>query len=247
METIHCIDCNEPVNGNYCSNCGQPAELKRIDGHYIIREIASILYAERGMLYTLKKLLINPGESIRHYITKDRRRCVKPVTFIIITSLTYTLVCQLFHIDSGHFYSQEALGEMELPTFRLILDWIINYQGYANLIAGLFVAFLIKLFFRKSGYNLSEIFILLCYVSGITVLLHSIVVIFQAATHWNLMNMLQISNVIALIYFTWAAVQFFGKKKAVDYVKAFLSYGFGMFIFGFLTVFVAIFIDIISK
>jgi len=38
-----CKNCNEPINGNYCSNCGQPAKLKRIDGRYIVYEIRDTL------------------------------------------------------------------------------------------------------------------------------------------------------------------------------------------------------------
>ena len=54
------------MNGNYCSNCGQPAELKRIDSHYIVYEIKEALFTNNGFLFTVKRLLTNPGESVRH-------------------------------------------------------------------------------------------------------------------------------------------------------------------------------------
>ena len=70
----NCKNCNEPVNGNYCSNCGRPATLRRVDGRYIIQEIGDFLFANKGMLYTIKRVLISPGESVREFITEDRHR-----------------------------------------------------------------------------------------------------------------------------------------------------------------------------
>jgi len=244
---VSCKNCNEPIYGNYCSNCGQPVKPQRIDRHYIMREMASVLYAEKGMIYTLKRMFINPGESIRLYIKEDRKLHIKPITFIIITSLIYTLICRFFHINSEHFYSSVSSDGLEFPTVHLFLNWMINYQGYVNIIIGLFTAFWIKLFFRKSHYNLSEIFILMCYVSGVTVLLHSLVIFFQAATQLNLLTLLHISNLVVICYFVWVAIHFFETKKAIDCIKAFLSFGLGMLLFGFLIAFCAIFIDTVIK
>jgi hypothetical protein len=244
MNINKCKNCNEQINGNYCSNCGQPANLKRIDGRYIVHEIAHIFHAERGLLYTLKKMLTSPGKSIRQFVTEDRSRYMKPVTFLIITGLIYTIVCQLFHIDAKYFYLQTSSEEIPFPTVNFILNWMVTHQGYAGIIIGLFMAFWIKLFFRKSGYNIFEIFILICYVSGISLLFHSMIVVIEAVTH---LRLLHIANGIVLAYFAWAAVQFFNTKKIVSFIKALLSYGLGCFIFGILVAMVALFIDIVIK
>jgi hypothetical protein len=240
MQVNSCKNCNEPINGNYCSNCGQPTKLRRIDGRYIIREITSAFNAERGMLYTTKKLLISPGESVKHYITEDRRRYVKPITFLIITSLIYTLICHFFNIGAEEFYFQQP--EIEMPTLNFLLNWMIDNNGYLSIITGLFIAFPIRLFFRKYGYNLFEIFVLLCYLSGIASFIFSVILIFQGIIHLNLIH---ITVLIVLTYYTWAIGQFFDKRKAAGYIKAFLSYLLGLIIFSFLITFIAIFIDII--
>ena len=234
-----CKNCNEPIIGNYCSNCGQPAKPERVDGRYIIREIGDFLFAHKGMIYTVKKVLVSPGDSVRRFITEDRYRFAKPITFLFITSLIYTLACHYFHIDAKDFYIQEP--EIEFPTVNLFLNWMLEYQGYASIISGLFVAFWIKLFFRKAGYNLFEIFILLCFLSGISSLFSAGVALLQGLSHWNLMN---ISALITMIYYAWAIGQFFDKKKAVSYIKAFLSCILGFYVFGFLVAIIGIFIDI---
>ncbi len=236
----NCKNCNELINGNYCSNCGQPAQLKRIDRTYIISEIGDFLFAHKGMIYTIKNVLISPGESIRRFITEDRYRFVKPITFLFITSLVYTLACHLFHIDAKDFYTQQP--EIEYPTVNLFTNWMIEYQGYTNIISGLFMAFWLKLFFRKSGYNIFEIFILFCFISGISALFFTVTTILQGLTQLHLMN---ISALIVTIYYAWAIGQFFDKKKAAGYIKALLSCILGFLIFGFLITFVGILIDIV--
>ncbi len=238
----NCKKCGEQIRGNYCSNCGQPAKLKRIDGHYIISEIGDFLFANKGMIYTIKTVLINPGESIRRFITEDRYRFVKPITFLFITSLVYTFVCHLFHIDANDFYMQQP--EIEYPTINLLINWMIEYQGYTNVISGLFMAFWLKLFFRKSGYNLFEIFILFCFISGISSLFFTVVTILPGLTQLHLMN---ISALIVTIYYAWAIGQFFDEKKAASYIKAFLSCILGILIVAFLITFVGTLIDIIIK
>ena len=230
-----CRNCKEPINGNYCSNCGQPAQLKRIDKHYIIQEVGDFLFANRGMVYTIRNVLVRPGESVRRFITEDRYRFVKPVTFLFISALFFALLNNLFNI---YDYSFDELGGA-----AFLMNWLIEHPAYTNITAGLFVSFWIKIFFKKAGYNFFEILILLCFVFGISTLIDSVAIIIQ-----GIMNLKfeYISIFIGTIYITWAVGQFFDKKKAASYAKAFLSYFLGMLTFGLLIVIFAI-VEIVNK
>ncbi len=240
MQIDSCKKCNEPINGNYCSNCGQSAKLKKIDGHYILHEIGDVLNINREILHTIKGLLVSPGKTVRHYITEDRSQYVKPIAFIIITSLIYTLIWHFFHIQD-YSVQLDAIGQ---STTVLFLNWLQEYSGYANILIGVFVAFWVKIFFRKFDYNLSEILVLLCFVFGIEMLIFSVLGILQAFIHFDVM---QISSYLVVIYFTWAIGQFFDRKKAISYIKAFLSYILGMFVFMVLFILVGTLIDVMIK
>ena len=91
---MNCKNCNAKIDQNYCPNCGQAAKVKRIDGQYIIHEIEHVLHFDRGILFTIKELFIKPGESVRNFILENRFRLVKPIVFIIVTSLIYTIINQ---------------------------------------------------------------------------------------------------------------------------------------------------------
>jgi hypothetical protein len=233
MEFNNCKNCNEPLSWDYCPKCGRPATLKRIDGKYILNEIGDFLFANKGLIYTVINVLISPGASIRYFIKEDRYRFVKPITFVIITSLIYTIINYFFpiEVDDNTFkntFISINIGNAEQGT-KMVFRWMRENLAYTNLMTVMFAAFALKLFFRKSGYNLFEIFTLVCFVSGILTLFITIGKILQGLTQWNLLDILEISG---LFYITWAIGQFFNKKKVVSYIKAFFAYLLGMIIFG---------------
>jgi hypothetical protein len=227
------------VGGNFCANCGHPIELKRIDGRYLLREVGDFFFANKGMLYTISRVFLYPGKSVKQFLDEDRYRFVKPITFLIITSLFYTLINYLFNFAAEDYYRQYEALEDTTPS--LIIKWMmIDYPGYSGIITSLFVSFWIKLFFRKSGYNIFEIFILLCFVSGITTLLVSVAAIIQGITH---LQIIQTVSYLGIGYTVWAIGQFFDRKRAVSYIKAFLSFILGTLILGFVIGVVGALID----
>ncbi|HTN45959.1 MAG TPA: DUF3667 domain-containing protein [Flavipsychrobacter sp.] len=239
-QNMNCKNCNEEVNLNYCPNCGQPVHLKRISGHYILHEVEHVLHLEKGIFYTIRELLIRPGESIRHFVRENRNRLVKPIIFVIVTSLVYTLVNHYFHIEDGYV----KFGAVKKSTAGLIFHWVQGHYGYANIIMGVFIAVWLKIFFRKYDYNFFEILILLCFVMGMGMLFFAVFAIFQGLTHADLM---QLAGYVGIAYCTWAIGQFFDKKKPVNYVKAFASYMLGMISFGLSAFLLGTFIDLIIK
>lgn len=237
---MNCKNCNAEVHQNYCANCGQPVILKRIDGKYILHELEQILNFDRGILFTILELLIRPGENIRTFISENRSRLVKPVIFIIVTSLIYSLINQFLHIEDGYVQFEET----ELSTTGIIFQWVQDHYGYANIIMGIFIAFWTKLFFRKYNYNFFEILILLCFVMGVGMLIYSIFAIFQGLTDFDLM---QIAGIVGFVYAAWAIGQFFDKSKFSNYVKAFFAYFLGFVSFSITAVLIGNIIDWIIK
>jgi hypothetical protein len=241
----NCKNCNEPTDGKYCSNCGQAIQLKRIDGHYILHEIEHIVHFESGILYTIKELLIHPGKTVREFITDNRNRLVKPIIFIIITSLIYTLVIHFFD-DKNEFIkiSETGVSGTEKSIIFYLFKWVQQHYGYSNLMWGLFVAFWAKVFFRKYDYNYFEIMILLCFVQGIFMLILAVDALFVNTTH---LDSFRIGGFLGLGYITWAIGQFFGGKKLINYAKALASFMLGMITFLLSGVLIGSFIDLIIK
>ena len=235
----NCKNCNSEISGNYCSNCGRPAQLKRIDATYIKNGLGHLLHLEKGFFHTIKELIIRPGKSVREFLLENRNRLVEPVIFLIISSLLYTLIVNFFHIE-GRYISFESTEDSTLST---IFNWLQSQYGYINLTIGIFMAFWTKIFFRKYGYNYFEILILLCFVMGIQMLISSLFGIIEVFAKIHLQ---QAATMIGLIYISWAIGQFF-ENKLKNYLKVFVAYILGAILFAILVIFIGVTIDLIIK
>lgn len=100
----NCKNCDNQITDKYCPNCGQSATLKRIDKHYISHEIQHLLHFEKGVFYTAKELLIRPGNSIREFIGENRNKHMKPVAFLILTSLLISFTLTKFTTIKKNWY-----------------------------------------------------------------------------------------------------------------------------------------------
>lgn len=235
-----CSNCKTEINQNYCPQCGQASKLKRIDAHYIQHEIEHVLHLEKGIFYTIRELFLRPGKNVREFISENRNRLVKPIIFIIVSSLIYSIISHFFHVEDGH----PAPVETKRTAVAAISEWVQNHYGYANIIMGVFIALWLKLFFRKHRYNFFEVLILLCFVMGMGMLLLAVVAIIEGICKSHLLGIL---GIIPFMYCSWAIGQFYGEKKFGSYVKAFFAYLLGVITFSLLIQLLGFIIDSVFK
>ena len=145
-------------------------EVQRIDRKYIISEISSVLNFDKGILYTLRELLIRPGINIQNFIAGDRKRLVKPIVYIILCSLIYTVLQQILDFEDGYV---NFSFEEENKTIHTIFSWITSHYGYANVLMSVPIALWLRLFFIKRDYNFYETLILIFYAMGTGMLIFS--------------------------------------------------------------------------
>ena len=214
--------------------------LERIDGKYIWNEISSVLNFDRGIFYTIRELIIRPGNTVREFLLYDRNRIVKPMVFLIVCSLMYTLFQQLFHFEDG-YVKTGGLGDSAVSH---IFNWIQTNYGYSNILMSIFIAGWIKLFFRKYNYNFYEVIILLCFIMGMGMLLFTTSGILESITN---LKILRIGVVLCFVYTAWSIGHFFDKTKKVNYLKGLFAYILGMISFYLLAVILGLGIDFISK
>lgn len=81
-----CLNCDYSINENFCSNCGQK-RFKRIDKKYVTDELQYLLiHTNKGFLYTIKKLVKNPGKTAREFINGNRVNHYKPILLTFVLS-----------------------------------------------------------------------------------------------------------------------------------------------------------------
>jgi hypothetical protein len=211
-----------------------PKKPKRIDAHYVSHEIQHLFHLEKGFLYTVKELLLRPGKAIREFLFEDRSKLVKPIVFVIFIAVVFTIAMQWAGVQYSLFNVGKIKGIQDNIRAKEIGDWIQGHLGYATLIMSVFIALCTGLVFRKNDYTLFEIFVLISYTSGQSLLLFgSILLAFQLGFRTNppefVLILYPVLTITAyFIYPIWAIGQFFGEKNILNYLKATVSFILGL-------------------
>ena len=155
----------------------------------------------------------------------DRSKYVKPIVFLIFTSVIFTLIAHYFHVDYSLFNIDKIEPLKGKIRSKEIGEWTDSHIGYTNFIVGVFIALWVKLFFRKYDHNIFEITILLCFVLGEAILCLGLFLTVAIVFNSSIPALIGVSFYI--IYPVWAIGQFFGERKVTNYVKSALTYVLG--------------------
>ncbi len=215
-----CINCDRAVADHtqkYCPNCGQPTPVHRIDWHFLGHELEhSVLHMDRGILYSLKQLMLRPGPLLRDYIEGRRGNQVKPLLLITMMSAAVVLLNRL--ITGGGFmdegFSQTAAMGQALPAEAL--RFIAAYRSVSAWIESHFAAFTLMLlpiealvfwlvFKRYSRLNYPEWLVVTTLLTVQTFVIWSVLVL----VHRWLPQTQVLAGVLGMIYTAASLMQFF--------------------------------------
>ncbi len=87
MTNKNCLNCGQKLTGNYCSGCGQKADIHRISfKSFIFHDVLhGTFHIEKGMLFTAKQALLRPGKASLDYISGKRKPYYNVFLLILIT------------------------------------------------------------------------------------------------------------------------------------------------------------------
>ena len=155
-----CLNCYNDISGKFCSNCGQKTDTHRITfKHFITHDILhGVWHFEKGIFYTLRETLLNPGKAALHYISGRR---IKYYNVFYLTLLIIGVQIFINHIqnDLSHQYFGTELAQTHGKNVQLSAF----LENYSKIIIFAFVPLLAInsfLLFRKSKLNFSEHFII---------------------------------------------------------------------------------------
>ena len=172
----YCPNCNEVVDGNFCSNCGQ-RKYKRIDRKYIWNEIQyTVLHTNKGLLYSIKNIIKNPGKTAREYIEGKRINHYKPILLVFVLSGISAFIS--FKIIGLNEMMKEIYSENGLYSDFTgdTISFSFSYSSFIMLFFIPFLALFSKIAFRKWGHNYYEHVIMNAYILSFYTLFDIIVV-----------------------------------------------------------------------
>lgn len=203
-------------------------DLRRIDSKFVFAELAEVLNFEKGIFFTVKEMLIRPANAVHHYLYEDRTRLVKPILFLVICSVVYTVLQQTVNFEDGYISFKQASDSNGNLDKLALFRWFTENWGYTNILLTLFIGAYLKLLFFKQRYSYFENLILLCYVVGTGMLWFTTFGVIDALIYKGIHDK---GYFLGVIYMAWAIGSFYKGNKILNVFKGFLGYVFGLMSF----------------
>lgn len=87
-----CLNCGSQMDGRFCAECGQPANIHRTLGHMVAEVLRGIFNLDTRAWKTLPLLLFRPGTLTRSYIHGQRARYISPLAMFLLSVFTMFVV-----------------------------------------------------------------------------------------------------------------------------------------------------------
>lgn len=215
MENI-CRNCHNEITENFCANCGQK-KYKRIDKKYILDELQyTVFHTNKGLLYSLKRILRNPGKTAREFIDGNRVNHYKPILLVFVLSGIATFVS--FKILKLNEMMNAQFAQQKMNS-KFVGDLMSFLSSYSSLIMLLFIPFfatLTRIAFRKWGHNYYEHVVMNAYVLAfntmVNILLIYPIIYYFKDTPNTFYFLAQFSMLIVPLVLFWFFKEFYKEK-----------------------------------
>lgn len=146
-----CVNCELDHSYNYCPHCGEKALVNKITLKSIINEgLSTLTNMDKGFLYNVKQLTLNPAQLVKEYINGKRRNILNPISFLIISVSLYLIVDSMIPREAQ---TEEARSGF-YDAGRRIGGFIKNYFKYFWILSVVWLSTSTLLVFRR--YNFAE-------------------------------------------------------------------------------------------
>lgn len=216
---MNCKNCGHPVDGNFCTHCGQKSSVTRVSLSSFLDEIStSVFQINRGFFFTLIQLSLRPGKVLKEYLDGRRKRYFKPIAYLLILSTLYLLSAQATNqntligdLFTGWFNRESELNSnAELPEFA---SWLLAHYPYLALIMIPVFSLASFVAFYKFDKNYLEHLLINSYITGHQAIIYSLFVVLGTITDSDLMVILSLS--VAVLYNFWVFIQLFSEGHVV--------------------------------
>lgn len=173
-----CLNCDTPLSGKFCANCGQKASTQKITWLSFLEELPRSLFnLEKGFWYTVKHFSLHTRAALAGYLSGKRVQFFKPIQYALLGITLYTLL-QEFHPmnmpemekldqDDELYNAGYSMGKMLRGNLKFF--WLAGVVLYAVPA---------KILFGK--YNFTEHMVISAYIIGHSSFLATVSLLFYS-------------------------------------------------------------------
>lgn len=209
-----CLNCATPLNGAYCSQCGQSAGTHRIGWPWLLHELQhSILHVDKGLLYTLKELFTRPGRAIRGFLEGRRIQHYKPIALVTLLAAIYSFGFFLLRPEMSTVRMDPSAKE----SFDTMMSVVMGYYALFELCSIPVFAFWSWLLMRRYGHNFAEHLVINTFLGGQRIAVNimglpSNLLGFEASMVYT-----SLAYLIYLGYYVFAFAQLYEDRKGIGH------------------------------
>ena len=247
----NCPNCNQVVDGNFCSNCGQK-KYKRIDRKYIWEELQyTVFHTNKGFLYSVKNVIKNPGKTAREYIEGKRVSHYKPILLAFVLSGISAFIS--FKIVGLNEIMKEIYSSKGMYSDLMsdLMSFVASYSSFIMLFFIPVFALFSKIAFKKWGHNYYEHIIMNAYFLSFHALVNIIVIyplMFLMKSNIEAMGPLPFLSLLVIPFImVWFCKGFYNEHSLKSIILKVLLILFMLFIGYILLVFAVAFYLILSE
>ncbi len=180
MDATACANCARTIDGEaqkFCPACGQPTPARRIDWGFMRDQFQhDVLNMDRGLLHTLKRLIVRPGKLLRSYIDGQREGIVKPLPLLMIMSAVILLLTS--YVTGAPPLDPPASNAS--PGAISVNKWVNEHLALFTVLLIPMEALFFKIAFRRfKTVNYPEWLAILAYLTSQGFVIWSVVQLFQ--------------------------------------------------------------------
>lgn len=232
-----CHNCSALITKNFCSNCGQK-KYKRIDKKYIWDELQyTLFHTNKGFLYSIKKILRNPGKTAMEFINGHRVNHYKPILLVFILSGIATFISYKLlklKVVMNEYFTQKNINSNQMEDF---MNFLSSYTSIIMLLMIPLFALSTWIAFKKWGHNYYEHLVINAYILSFYTLI-SIIFIYPVMYFYrhspNVFFLItQISMLLVPFILFWFFKEFYKNKLIKSIVLKVLAV-IGLAIIGYM-------------
>ncbi len=236
MSPVHnrCRNCSQSLHlqQKFCHECGQRTDTHRIDYHFLVHEVQhGVFHVDKGIIYTLKELLIRPGHTIREYVDGKRKDHFKPALLIMVLATVTILLNQWWNSGAVLLQGKVELSQSAeaadlrqkqvvktaqsvIHNVSAVMEWINGHYSVSALLMVPLLAFCFWLVFRPYKQNLPEWLIISTFITAQGMFLYIMLIVLPK--QWLDLSFLFL--LLINIYIIWTVTQYFSPKPRVQTV-----------------------------
>lgn len=186
-----------------------------------MREIArelihAVFHVDQSAISLVRMLLVRPGTVARDYVQGRRKRYFGPFGFLFVVVAAASAV-----------FALAGLRVAPTANSNLIADFL---QSHSNLVMFAEVPLLAgfsRLLYARAGFNFAEHLVLAAYTSSLRILFATLILIpawyVFRPTNATAVYLYVVYLMAWLLYFGFAASQFFSDRRVISWCKGILT------------------------